>query len=191
MIHLVDVQELDKTNPSAVIALLSKYFSQLVDDNNLKNAFYDGWVKNFYDFRNFCLDRQSAHYVVYSEVYDAPVCHFYLNGFHGLSCMIHFSMTSMIHGHKESVPLAMDALDRIFKLRRRDEDFPLTRTLVGITPVINRPAVKFLTSVGFQKLGIIDGACYIHHKKKYIPGVLSKLESPYPLAGAGGGNGRE
>jgi hypothetical protein len=187
MIHLIDVQELHKNSHSLAISLLTKYYTQLLEDNNLKNAFYDGGVQNFYDFRNFCLDRNNIHYVVYSELYDAPVCHFYLNGFQGLSCMIHFSMTSTVHGHEESVPLAREALDKVFKLRRKDQDLPLTRTLVGLTPIVNRPAVSFLKAVGFEPLGTIYGSCYIHRKNKYVPGVVSKMESPYPIGGNDGG----
>jgi hypothetical protein len=181
MIHLVNLQDLDQNDPSLAIAMMSKYYQQLEDDNTLHHAFYDGGVKNFYDFRNFCLDRHNLHYVIYSELYDAPVCHFYLNGFQGLTCMIHFSFSSAIHGHGESVGFAKDALDLVFKLKRKDSPLPITRTLVGLTPTTNKLAVRFLKAVGFQPLGTLDGSCYIARQQRYVPGLLSKMESPYPL----------
>lgn len=181
MIHLINVQKLDESNPSLAIALLSKYYAQLEDDNTLHHAFYDGGVKSFYDFRNFCLDRLNLHYVIYSELYDAPVCHFYLNGFQGLTCMIHFSLSSTVYGHGESVAFAKDALDLVFKLRRENAPLPITRTLVGLTPITNKLAIRFLKAVGFQPLGTLDGSCYIARQQRYVTGVLSKMESPYNL----------
>lgn len=98
-----------------------------------------------------------------------------LNGVQGLCAYLHFSFNPDFHG-VEAVRIANIALSHIFEIRHKVSDRQL-RTLIGMTPLSNRLAIKFLHKLKFKKLDILHDVYYNKINRKYTDSYVSKLTS--------------
>lgn len=46
-------------------------------------------------------------------------------------------------------------------------------TIIGLTPVVNKEAVRFIKRCGAQECGVIPGACYYHDTGENVPGLVT------------------
>ena len=46
-------------------------------------------------------------------------------------------------------------------------------TLIGITPLCNTKAVKYVRTLGAQDCGIVPGMCWYHDTGENVPGLLT------------------
>jgi hypothetical protein len=46
-------------------------------------------------------------------------------------------------------------------------------TLIGVTPVCNASAIKFIHALGAQDCGIVPGACFYHDTGENVPGLYT------------------
>ncbi|WP_297137198.1 hypothetical protein [uncultured Desulfovibrio sp.] len=109
---------------------------------------------------------------------EQPVGIAYLSEMAGKSAKIHFSMlpqgTRRIGSRKLSVIRGFGLyVLASFLWEVDDKGEYLLDTLIGLTPVINTKAVKFIRSCGAQECGIVPGACFYHDTGKNVPGLVT------------------
>ena len=46
-------------------------------------------------------------------------------------------------------------------------------TIIGVTPVVNREAIKFIHKVGAQDVGVVPGACWYYDTGENVPGLVT------------------
>lgn len=104
-----------------------------------------------------------------------------LEGLNGASSRVHFSVLPAIRG-ESAVTAALVLHDFVFALKRVPLDpqtpqegprQPYVETLVGVTPVSNRLAVRFIQRVGFKPIGIIPKAVDLAYRGIIDDGLLS------------------
>jgi len=133
------------------------YASRLIESGLYRQAFYDGSVRTPEDFLS--LVRNPNGYVFLSKDIRTglPAGHVHINNFAGKTCQTHFSILPSHHG-RESVRMGIEGADQLFELYRAPSELMLT-SLIGITPVENKLAVRFLTLCGYKLMGEIDDIC--------------------------------
>lgn len=96
-----------------------------------------------------------------------------LNNMQGLSAYMHFSMNPKFKG-AAGLAFAEFTLGEMFKLQH-DVSGRTLRTFIGLTPITNRLAIRFLHKLKFKKLDIISEVYYNKSIGKYTDGYVSKL----------------
>jgi hypothetical protein len=46
-------------------------------------------------------------------------------------------------------------------------------TLIGVTPVCNASAIKYIHTLGAQDCGVVPGACFYHDTNENVPGLYT------------------
>ena len=99
-----------------------------------------------------------------------------LDNFQGLCAMVHFSIHPHCYGRK-GVQIAVESSKQLFKLRRDNSKIPYVQTLLGVTPVSNKLATRFIQKVGFKKVHTLRNAFWLAYNKSYDDGLVTVLES--------------
>ena len=149
---------IDGSSNSLYKELARDYFAKLVDSGLHTCAFYDGSVVDGESFISLGMNTQVIMYLVADTADDSQICgHFHLNGFQGRMAMIHFSLSPTYRG-RNGMEIAKKVIKEIFKLQRASGG-PLVTSLVGITPVSNKLACRFIKRLGFNKVMIGKDCC--------------------------------
>lgn len=88
-----------------------------------------------------------------------------LNNFTGLSALSHLCYFKA--GLDEKLEIAKECMGIL-----RDGGMA---SLVGLTPKPYRHAINFALSVGYKKVGELQGACYMASHDKYVDGIITTL----------------
>lgn len=142
----------------AVCKMAETYFESLQDSGLAKDAFYDGSVKSKFDFLQLAFNSQVMLFLILDAENDFVPCgHFHLVGFMGRTATIHFSISPDYLG-KKSIILARESLKLAFGLNRTDGT-PLLIAILGVTPLCNKLAIRFIKAVGFKEQFILPESC--------------------------------
>lgn len=107
---------------------------------------------------------------------DIPMGLYYLTERHGKSAHIHFlTLPCGTHRTKDRRPVARAAA--LFGLGASLWEETATSyqldTLIGITPMSNRTAVKFIMGLGAVDVGVVPGLCWFHDQGENVPGLVT------------------
>jgi len=174
-IKLIDIKHMYASDSKVAEGLMRDYTHEIMLDGLLHHAFYDGFVHNFDTLMSFSLDKSNIFMLVWDNDIKKVVAHIFLNGFEALVCRAHFSVLRIAHGREYSVRLGKEVIWKIFELKRDNSNIPLTRTLVGLTPVQNKNACRFAKLIGFKEVAILPKSCYISLTGSFESGMLSVL----------------
>lgn len=105
---------------------------------------------------------------------------FYLNGIQGKTAMCHFCTLPMGTERLETPAGRMPALScmGLFAVgqalwQRNISGGSVLDTLIGITPVCNGRAVKFVRSLAGAEFCTLPGACFYHDTNENVPGMVT------------------
>lgn len=168
-----------QVTPDAEVAVINRtiqHFEDLRDSNLLDKAFYDGSVKTAEDMVTFACRPELLFFLVLDNERDLEVCaHFHLTNFMGRAAMVHFSVGSNYLG-KVAIRMVKAILAKIFRMKRIDGT-PLVTSLVGVTPVDNKLACRFIKAVGFEPQTIIKESCDFADGT-FRDGLITIMETP-------------
>ena len=100
-----------------------------------------------------------------------------LENFQGQCAMVHFSMHPSQRG--KAVQVAKEAAEQLFLLKRStDPDVPYVSSLIGLTPVSNKLAVRFIKAVGYKPIAVLKKAYWLSYKNAFDDGLMTILEAP-------------
>lgn len=150
---------------------IEKYYTKLVEQELLQYAFYDGSAKDENTFLNTIINPATLFAFIYEDPTKFPIGHAFFNSMVGYCATGHFCIFREFH--KYSVEIGHDCLDTIFKVKREDGT-PLITNIMGITPISNKAALKYIVKLGFEQLCILDRACDMYYKGTFEDGVLSR-----------------
>jgi hypothetical protein len=119
-------------------------------------VFNDQDITSSENFIKLARARQVIMYLVYVGNERAAVT--WLNGFEGYSARIHHCFFRPFY--RESVSIARSVIEQLFQVKRLDGS-PMVKTLIGLTPVSNRLAVRFARKVGMNVICEIPDACMV------------------------------
>lgn len=106
-----------------------------------------------------------------------PVGFYYLTDVQGRSARIHFLTlpcgTRRTAGRR---PLAKAAALYGMGMALWDEEGYRLDTLIGFTPASNRPAVRFVRSLGGHDHGEVPGLCWLHDEGRSVPAVITVFD---------------
>lgn len=133
-----------------------------------KTVFNDLDVITFSDFLNLVLSSDN-HFFYIMESHN-PVAFMWLNGWEGYAARCHYVFFKAYYGR--SVEICRDIVARIFEMKRLDGT-PLVKTMVGLTPITNRLAVRMIERVGFIKAAEIPDAVWLAAENRSVTGIIS------------------
>lgn len=174
-IEIVNISKSWRERPELTQYQIAQYYRTLLTDGLIESCFYDGSVQNYVDFFSFCLDRLNLFLIVYERNTQKPLAHVTLNCFEGYACRIHFGMTREAHGRHKSLDIAAQSVGEIFRMTRYNDQTPLTRTLVGVTPTRNRLACQFIQELGFTPVATISQCCRYAKGNTFSDGLMTIL----------------
>lgn len=152
---------------------LSDYYWKMKEDGTLEYAFYDGSAYSEEAFIRMATHSGARFYMVFSTGSSPEtIGHFHFSDFHGYCAMIHFNVLRKFHS--QGVDAASWSVDYVSRIKRVD-DTPLFTSLIGITPSKFTHSLNMIKQVGFSEIDTIDKACYLHYRKRYVDGVLTKV----------------
>lgn len=97
-------------------------------------------------------------FILYSDAL-GPVGHHFLENFTGESCVGHFNILRRSHG-KAALKLGRAALRLLFSSTKGSSSVPYIQTMMGLTPIHNRLACRFIEKIGMVPKTIIPNSCY-------------------------------
>jgi len=102
-----------------------------------------------------------------------------LENFQGLCAMSHFSVRPEAQG-STAVAMAKSTISQLFSLKRStDKTLPYIESLLGLTPLSNKLALRFARNIGYRKLCVIPNSYWLAYKQKFEDAQLSILEAPH------------
>lgn len=152
---------------------LPEYYSKMGDQGLLEHAFYDGSAKTYAEFGGLVSHISVVFLFIFKEdEVEFPVAHCHITNMQGYNAYIHFNI--LREYQKDHKNIMADTLESIFTVTRPDKT-PFVTSLLGVTPVYNTAALNAIKEVGFERLALLDRACYLYYRKKYVGGQLSLL----------------
>jgi len=143
------------------------YYAKMDDQGLIEDAFPDGSMTSIAGFMAMCNELSSSVIFARDITTGEVAGHCYLTEQRGLACQVHFAVLKGFHG-PIAITMAKDIARQVFK-------HSSLKTLVGLTPVTNRLALRFIDRVGYKVIGIIPYTYYIAKIDEYVDGVLSTL----------------
>ena len=139
---------------------LGYIYDQMEAEGLLPVFFYDG-VPTRPAFIGMGFGLTDLVYAAYIDV--TPLVFARVNNLTGLSGLMHFCYFEA--GMPHAADLAFDFFDFL-----RDGGM---KSLLGLTPKPYRHAINFAVSVGFERIGVLPGACYLAARCKHVDGILT------------------
>lgn len=155
---------------NAITTRVVDYWTDLLNAGLLKYRFNESENPTIDTVLEMIHDPKSYSFMVYDPIKDRLCADTMLNNFRGLTAHVHFSIHPDYHG-REGVLIARSGAEQLFQLT--DPNGLYLSTLIGLTPVNNLLAVRFIQKVGFKKLDIIDKVFY--NNGIYTDALLTKL----------------
>lgn len=130
------------------------------------------------DGKGFCrwMRREDVH--PWAVLYrGTPIGFYFLTDKQGKSAQVHFCTLPVgTRRTKERLPLIRAA--GLFGVasslwERNQSGGYVLDTLIGITPLCNVKAVKYVRTLGAQDCGIVPGMCWYHDTGENVPGLLT------------------
>lgn len=106
------------------------------------------------DFAQLARANSAIFFVVYVSGKQAAVS--WLNGWEGYAARGHQAFFKDFYG--SSVMIAREVAAQMFEMQRVDGT-PMVKTIIGLTPVPNRLAIRFARKVGFVPVMEVPDAC--------------------------------
>ena len=106
-----------------------------------------------------------------------PCGFYYLTDVQGKSARVHFCALPLgTRRTKGRIPAVVGfglfSLGSLLWERNESGSFRLD-TIIGVTPVCNTEAVKFIHKVGAQDIGVVPGACWYYDTGENAPGLVT------------------
>ena len=134
---------------------LEMLWAKIQADGLAETLFYDGSVRDEYDFICAMMNRTTCPWLVTCDGRFALFS--WLNDAEGRAMRIHFTMfKESWGGRRNAADVARHFVSYV--LTRRDADGCLLDTLYGLTPTSNRLACRFVQRAGMEKIGILPNA---------------------------------
>lgn len=147
--------------------LMAWVWQTIEREGKVSDLFYGGGVKNIHDWLNYIYHPQNYVVLVLEKDTDKIRHIAWINKYYQNSAYCHHCAIG--NYHRQTWPTLKkywsDMLDNSGK--------PLIYTLIGVTPVINKKAVKLLKIIGWNVVGEIPGICYISDIKQHVSGIIS------------------
>ena len=135
---------------------------RIVSDGLVPVVFYDGSVRCLEDFHACMQDGGTLPFVMSSNA-GKIIMFCWLNCIEGVTARIHFTFFKDSWGRKrDALGYAKAMLRHV--LTRRDSAGYVLDTVVGMTPVSNPLAVRFVQAAGMQKVGFIPHGAVLHYE---------------------------
>ena len=138
-------------------------YQSMVDAGLAKFIFYAKDVCNHYDWSNSI--HANSWWVARVERPDgSTVGAWWLNNFAGCTAMAHFCVFDL-----------EDKVDMIKQAMKWLSDKDILDSLYGVTPKPYRNVWPAIEAAGFERSGVLYGACHMAYYNKYVDGVVSTL----------------
>ena len=153
---------------------LGSVWERFVECDRDQHIFYNKPPMDGKDFARFCRDDDVHLWVILFRDEIAGI--FWLTGHEGKTAYCHFGqLPTKAKRTAEKIPVQLGFGRYCLgtALWAHDgQDFLLDR-LLGLTPLCNRSAVRFIDRLGAQPAGIIPGACFFNESGKNEDGIAT------------------
>lgn len=149
-------------------------FFKMLADETFQVVFYDGTVETPEAFIN--LLRAPHNYPVFVFVDQKIGGVAWINDAKDNHATAHFCVFRE-HWGKESVAMGKAVLDYWFSFTREDGS-PMFDVILGVTPAVYKPALRFITQLGFKVVGEVPKVIYNAYTQQRGSAMLSYCERP-------------
>ena len=147
-------------------------WSKIIGDGLVQRLFYDGSVQNLEAFLGAMMNEDALPFVMTNE--DGKIVLFaWLNCIEGVMARMHFTMfRDSWGGKRNAVALGRKMVEHV--LSRKDDAGYIIHTVVGITPVVNTLALRYVMALGMERVGIVpNGATLYYQGGRVVDAVLT------------------
>lgn len=150
---------------------LCQIYRRIIREDTARKVFLDGSVQNSRDFIEFF--EKKKHHIYIVQYQGNEVGFFWTNEFNGNSVFITYCMYMKYWG-EDSVTIGKNCIEQIFSQKNKFGDYRYN-IILGLTPVDNTLALKFLTKIGMKIVGTIPGIIADYYKQTDTEGVISYI----------------
>jgi len=150
---------------SDIVALYEK----IISDGMKDVVFSDGEIANAFDFLTAMKYGNNKLFVVLADEEWAGVL--WLNRFKSKTAHAHFCGFSSFWG-KNTVDIGKKAINEVLHMKNGDNNEYLFDTLLGLIPVANIVAIKWVKKIGFIEVGVIPNGLWNEPMKHSEDGML-------------------
>lgn len=149
------------------------YFRSLEEKDKLKYRFPEVKDVSLNDVLAMLVDVRCKCFVVVENLDGVYKIRgeFMLNGFQGQAAQVHFSVHPDVYG-KRALEITRQGLEDIRLMKKADQT-PYITTLVGNTPVSNKLATRFITKIGYTRVGIVPRGFFLAYEDRYDDAYIS------------------
>ena len=141
-------------------------WDRICEEGKKEVLFYAGDITTLGEFVRQVRSQGTHFFVIKAN--DDTAGMFWLNGWEDYAARIHYIFFKRYYRY--CLHIAKEGLKRLMALERADGT-PFVKVLIGVTPISNRLAVKFLQKVGFIINTEIPHLCLVNGETE--PGVIS------------------
>ena len=143
---------------------IKNIFVKMQEQHLVRKVFTRGAIETPDDFLDFMQSPQN-HLQIICEDNGNPLLICWVNGIEDKHASIHWCLFKETWG-KNSIELGFMARDNWLNLKDKNGNYHLNM-LIGITPIDNKLAIRFLKNIGAKCVGVIPNHMYNIYTKKY------------------------
>ena len=152
--------------PSVSAEIMAGIWGQIVHEGKQDLLFYDGTVKDLREWIYYIYNSNNHVVLIIND--DGHIYHIaWINKFyHGHGFLHHCALGNY---NKKAWPV----LANYWANLTNDNGDTIVKTLLGVTPVTNKKAVKIVRWLGWSVLGEVPALCYLAAEGRHVAGLVS------------------
>ena len=155
---------------SQSVLIFHQVWCKLRDENLVETLFFDGTCKNFSDFMDIMTRKNTLPFALFKD--DEIYGFFWLNNFAGKTAQIHFTAFKNSIGLRRCAP-SFGTKCISYALSLKDELGYFIDTILGVTPISYKLALKFNKRAGMKEIGRIPNRCVMYYKRRVEDALLT------------------
>ena len=169
MIHIVPFCEIDGIRTFADSEILDIY-NRMKANNTVDGVFLDEQITTATDFLRAMKYGENHLYLVLDD--ERVVAFFWLNRFEGKTARLHFVFLDL--DRKDKVDIGKQCVGEIMALTDNTNEYVFDM-LIGVTPIANEPACRYVQAVGLKKIGVLPFGVYNRFTRKSEAAMIGYL----------------
>lgn len=146
------------------------FYDRMVGSGTVESVFSDGQINSREDWLRAMKSPENFLYVVYADENISAI--FWLNNVEIKQARFHYCFFYSAW-KKGSIKIGKKILEILMNKKNSLSDDYLLDVLIGITPISNKPAVKFAKLLGWKIIGTLPFGAWSNKKQKSESAIIS------------------
>jgi len=169
MTHILPYCEIDGVRTFTDSEIVDIY-NRMKANDTVDGVFIDEQIVSADDFLRVMKYGENHLYLVLDD--DRIVAFFWLNRFEGKTARLHFGFLDL--GRKDKVDIGKQCVEEVLALTDNMNEYVFDM-LIGVTPISNKAACKYVQAVGLKKIGVLPFGVYNRFTRKSEAAMIGYL----------------